>query len=49
MFGQWESAMVTLSSIADRGAPRNRGRICCLGIAAYRTPWFEKALARCWT
>ncbi len=43
MFGQWDSAMVTLSSIVV-AVPI--GVVCglLLGILAYRSPWFERAI-----
>src|SRR5690606_18238189 len=43
VFGQWKSAMVTLSSILV-AAPLGIGGGLLLGIAAYRWPRFERAL-----
>ena len=43
MFGQWDSAMVTLSSIVV-AVPIGVAGGLLLGILAYRSPWFEKAI-----
>lgn len=43
VFGQWDSAMVTLASIAI-AVPIGVAGGLLLGIAAYRTPWFERAI-----
>jgi len=43
LFGQWDSAMVTLSSIAI-AVPLGVVLGLFLGIAGFRWPWFEKAL-----
>ena len=44
VFGQWQSAMVTLSSIAI-AVPLGVAGGLLLGIAAYRSPAFERVLA----
>ncbi len=44
VFGQWHSAMVTLSSIAI-AVPFGVGGGLLLGIGAYRYLWFERILA----
>ena len=43
VFGQWDSAMVTLSSIAI-AVPIGAGAGLLLGIAGFRSPWLERAL-----
>lgn len=43
LFGQWESAMVTLSSILI-AVPVGVATGLLLGIWAYRAPWFERLL-----
>ena len=43
VFGQWDSAMVTLASIAI-AVPIGVAGGLLLGIAAYRAPWFERAI-----
>ncbi|MGE3295706.1 MAG: ABC transporter permease, partial [Geminicoccaceae bacterium] len=43
-FGQWASAMTTLASIAV-AVPLGAAGGLLLGIAAYRRPWVERALA----
>ncbi|RMF39889.1 MAG: ABC transporter permease subunit, partial [Alphaproteobacteria bacterium] len=43
VFGQWESAMVTLASILV-AVPLGVGFGILLGILAYRHPWFEQAI-----
>ncbi|MDH3473407.1 MAG: ABC transporter permease subunit [Rhodospirillales bacterium] len=44
VFGQWASAMVTLSSIVI-AVPLGAAAGLLAGIAGYRWPWFEKAIA----
>ncbi|MFC4667736.1 ABC transporter permease [Seohaeicola nanhaiensis] len=43
VFGQWESAMITLASVLV-AVPIGAGGGLLLGIAAYRLPWVERAL-----
>ncbi len=43
VFGQWDSAMITLSSIVV-AVPIGVAGGLMLGILAYRSPWFEKAI-----
>ncbi len=43
IFGQWDSAMVTLSSIVI-AVPFGVAGGLFLGIAGYRWPWFERAI-----
>ena len=43
MFGQWNSAMITLSSIVV-AVPIGVAGGLLLGIVAYRSPWFERAI-----
>ena len=43
VFGQWESAMVTLASVLI-AVPIGVAGGLALGIAAFRAPWFERAL-----
>ncbi len=43
VFGQWDSAMVTLSSIVI-AVPFGVAGGLLLGIAGYRWPWFERAI-----
>ncbi len=43
VFGQWQSAMVTLSSIVI-AVPFGVAGGLLIGIAGYRWPWFEKAI-----
>lgn len=43
LFGQWESAMITLASIAI-AVPLGVAGGLGLGILAYRHPWFERAI-----
>ncbi len=43
VFGQWESAMITLASILI-AVPLGVVGGLLLGIAAYRYPWFERAI-----
>ena len=43
VFGQWDSAMVTLASIVI-AVPLGATFGLLLGIAAYRRPWFERAI-----
>jgi glycine betaine/proline transport system permease protein len=43
VFGQWESAMVTLASVLI-AVPIGASGGLALGIAAYRAPWFERLL-----
>ncbi|MDJ0971707.1 MAG: ABC transporter permease subunit [Kiloniellales bacterium] len=43
IFGQWDSAMVTLSSIVI-AVPFGVAGGLLLGIAGYRWPWFERAI-----
>ena len=43
VFGQWDSAMVTLSSIAI-AVPIGAGMGLLLGIAGFRSPWLERLL-----
>ncbi len=43
VFGQWQSAMVTLSSIVI-AVPFGVAGGLLVGIAGYRWPWFEKAI-----
>lgn len=44
VFGQWDSAMVTLASVLI-AVPIGAGGGLILGIWAYRHPWFEKGLS----
>jgi glycine betaine/proline transport system permease protein len=44
LFGQWASAMLTLASIAV-AVPLGVAGGLLLGIAGYRHPWFERAMA----
>ncbi|GHF64311.1 ABC transporter permease [Seohaeicola zhoushanensis] len=43
VFGQWESAMITLSSVLV-AVPIGAVGGLLLGIAAYRTPWFDRMM-----
>jgi glycine betaine/proline transport system permease protein len=43
VFGQWESAMITLSSVLI-AVPLGAVGGLLLGISAYRRPWFDKTL-----
>ena len=43
IFGQWQSAMVTLASVVIAVPIGVMGGLA-LGIACYRAPWFERAL-----
>ena len=43
VFGQWESAMITLASVLV-AVPIGAVGGLALGIAAYRVPWFDRAL-----
>lgn len=43
VFGQWDSAMVTLSSIAI-AVPLGVVVALLIGILGYRSPWFERAI-----
>ena len=43
VFGQWDSAMVTLASVLI-AVPIGAAGGMLLGIAAYRAPWFERML-----
>ena len=43
VFGQWDSAMVTLSSIAI-AVPLGIVAALLIGLLGYRSPWFEKAI-----
>lgn len=43
VFGQWESAMITLASVLV-AVPIGAVGGLALGIAAYRMPWFDRAL-----
>src|SRR3546814_8596859 len=43
VFGQWDSAMVTLASILI-AVPLGVGGGLLLGIAGYRWPWFDRLL-----
>ena len=43
IFGQWDSAMITLASVLV-AVPIGAVGGLVLGILAYRTPWFEKLL-----
>ena len=48
VFGQWDSAMVTLSSIVI-AVPFGAAGGLLIGIAGYRWPWSNERLSRCST